>query len=78
MAQYLLQHILLFWDLVTFLRMPLYSISKVAITSSIYVMFVSTMKNVGVLLDNHLNFNQQIITLNFFHTLRNLREISCL
>ena len=55
-------------------------ISGVALKSSTNIMFVSTAKSLGFMLDSKLNFNEQIVSLKrkCFHTLRNLRKIRCL
>ena len=55
-------------------------ISGVALKSSTNIMFVSTVKSLGFMIDSKLTFNDQIVSLKkkCFHTLRNLRKIRCL
>ena len=55
-------------------------ISGVAISPGTNIMFVSSVKSLGVLIDSKLKFDQQIVSLKkkSFHTLRNLRKIRCL
>ena len=55
-------------------------ISGVALKSSTNIMFVSSVKSLGFMLDSKLNFNAQLVYLKkkCFHTLRNLRKIRCL